>query len=160
MNESYWSEVIAGIPRVQILVLSHIYPGSVWRIEFDQATVYGSVQDAFSMAKRHSNWGAFQAVTPAQPSDPTHPCRIVYALKPSHPSRRKYENRLEMKRLLGPHAHLVRLAARWTKRRFLTELTLAQEDIIGVDLALTPGAFWRSVRTGDRTWTPRVQSLF
>jgi hypothetical protein len=145
---------------MQIALLRSMAPSETWQVEFEHAIVYGSVQDAFLMARNKEGWGNFLGITPLPSGFPIHPQRITYALKPSNRRYIRYHNRRRSRRILGADRRWVGLAHRFTQKRFFELLPEGAREVIALRLAVTPEQFWRSVKTGERNWQPLIGSLF
>jgi hypothetical protein len=120
------------------------------RVEFEFAIVFGTLSEALSIRKGKNSWGAMIAIAPLRHDDPLHPTRIVYTLKPESKMRQRWEFRDTFKNLLGNHRGLVNDAVRLSKGSFVSQLTEAQRIVLDGTLELTPEAFWRAVRYGEK----------
>lgn len=119
------------------------------RVEWEHAVVIGGIGESLAAA-RHKSWGAFVGILPLAPSDPVHWCRLLYLYKASSPYNRRVEQRHALKRILGrQHRPLVTLAARSTKRDFLSALSELGAHVIKRRLRLDPGQFWRAAKGRD-----------
>lgn len=134
------------------------------RVEFEHTTVIGGIAESLSAAKNKS-WGRLLGVFPLKPDDPVYWCRVLFIYKSTSPYNRRFEQRRELKRLLGRrHRSLATHAARATKRDFLTRY-LTEDGIQAIRrrLGMTPGWFWRVAKGKEFIDLPkaRVQlSLF
>jgi hypothetical protein len=116
------------------------------RVEWEHASVIGGIGESLHAA-RHKNWGSFIGVLPLEPDDPVGWARILYIYKATCPYNRRVEQRHALKRILGrQHRSLVTLAARSTKRDFLSDLDEYGAAVIKRRLQLDPGAFWRAAK--------------
>jgi hypothetical protein len=119
------------------------------RIEFEQATVFGSITEAGDIAKNKS-WGRLICIEPLRPEDRLFPRHIAYVLKPGSKLRLRWEVRDTFRQILGDRRSLVSDAMRCTKRWFLERLSISDTKAIRARLDLEPGEFWRLVRRGER----------
>lgn len=61
------------------------------RVEFEHATFFGSLAEAFSVRKGKTSWGSFLRVDPLREDDVLHPTRVVYVLKETNRMRQRWE---------------------------------------------------------------------
>lgn len=115
------------------------------RVEFDQAIAIGDIGSCLS-ATRNKHWGDGPYILPLEADDPVDARFVLYLYKDSSQYNRRFEQRQEMKRLLGPHRRLVGQAKGkfTTKEIFLRDLTPEEASAIHNSLGLTPGEFWRA----------------
>jgi hypothetical protein len=119
------------------------------RVEFEDATVFGSITEAGDIAKNKS-WGHLMGIEPLRAADRLFPSNITYVLKPSSKLRLRWEVRDTFKNILGDRRSLVTDAVRCTKRWFLERLSVSDGKVIRNRLDLDPDQFWRLVRRGER----------
>jgi hypothetical protein len=129
------------------------------RVKFEHATVYGTLSDAYSVRKNKNNWGQIEDIQPLRPDDPQHPNRIVYSLDEDHPSRIKFENRAEIKDLMGKDRSVVKDAQRSSKRDFMAKMTPERAESIRLATGLDPATFWSSVKSGKKLATAAQSEL-
>jgi hypothetical protein len=152
---------LADVRPPRLWTIDNVRRNPTVRVEWDDATVIGGIGESLAAA-RHKNWGEFIGVLPLRLDDPVHWCRLLYLYKASSPYNRRVEQRHALKRILGrQHRPLVTLAARSTKRDFLTALTESGAHVIRRRLHLEPGQFWRAAKGHEflNLPTPPVQLL-
>jgi len=118
------------------------------RVEFEHATVFGTISEAGDIAKSKT-WGALIGIEPLRPGDRLYPRNITYSLKETAKQRMRWEFRDAFKEILGKRRRLVNDAVRQSKRDFLRFLNSSDTQVIWHKLELTPTQFWRAVRQGE-----------
>jgi hypothetical protein len=129
------------------------------RVEFEHATFFGSLAEAFSVRKGKTSWGSFLRVDPLREDDVLHPTRVVYVLKETNPMRQRWEFRDTLKRILGKDRRLVNEAVRQCKKVFVANLSDSDRRILRGVLDLTPSGFCQAARFGERYGPNGIQAF-
>lgn len=131
-------------PTVPMTLESQRVSPTVW-VDFDQAIAIGDMGSCLS-ATRNKHWGEGPRILPLEPDDPVDPMFVLYLYKDTSRYNRRFEQRRQMKALLGPHRRLVSQAKGkfTTKEIFLRDITTEEVAAIHNSLGLTPGEFWRA----------------
>jgi len=116
----------------------------VVRIEYEQAITIGGVGECLA-ATRSKYWGDGPWITPLQADDWFYPHRITYVYRENSLYNRRFEQRRQLKELLGKRYRKLVGTAKWhTKTVFLRQLTDDQADAVRRILSIEPGIFWRA----------------
>jgi hypothetical protein len=116
------------------------------RVEFAEAIAIGDLFGSLR-ATRSKHWGDGPVIRPLQPDDPVDPVRLLYIYRPSSRLRRRYEQRVRLKDLLGRrYRQLVGRAYRQTRRSFLASLSIDEAQAIRRILRIGPIQFWRAAK--------------
>jgi len=112
------------------------------RIDFEEAVCIAGIGEGLA-ATKNKHWGDGPYIQPLEPDDPVDPMFITYVFKENSLYNRRFEQRRELKRLLGQsHRPLVTSAKRSTKQTFIDALTSQQAYIIRHVLGVAPTTFW------------------
>lgn len=120
------------------------------RVQFEHATVYGTISEAIDISKSKTTWGKLLGIEPLGPEDVLDPLRIVYTLKASSKVRMRWEFRDTFKSILGKNRKLVNDAVHRTKKDFLAFVKEDDRKAIDYALHISPAEFWVYCRYGER----------
>lgn len=122
------------------------------RVEFEHATVFGTLAEARSLCRGKSSWGALVRIEPIRPRDMLHPTRVVYILKETNRMRQRWEFRDTFKRILGKDRRLVNQAVCESKKEFVAGLSDSDRALLRSALDLTPGSFLAGIASWRKVW--------
>lgn len=118
----------------------------VVRIDYDEAFAIATIGEGLTMTKSKA-WGDGPRILPLEPDDYVDDMFIGYVYKPSSRYNRRFEQRQQLKRMLGrDYRRLVEQAKKFTKMIFLRDLTDAEAQAIRNRIKVEPGMFWRAAK--------------
>jgi len=106
-------------------------------------------------ATRSKHWGSGPQVLRFEPDVWFFADRITYIYRENCRYNQRFEQRIKMKKLLGPHRSAVSEARMFPKFIFLQHLSPERELAIKERLGLTPAEFWQAVNRKLITRLPR-----
>lgn len=103
------------------------------RWEFEHIIVFGSIEDAYTVAGRYRVASKFVAVHPVQPTDPLAGRMVGYIHKQTSPWLKAFNRRMELKRQLGSYRSLVGKARKMTKENFIAHWRVSKGSRITIN---------------------------
>ena len=141
-----WVQDLIADEELDFYTVKSFRRNPVVRVDYDEAFAIAKIGEGLAMTKSKA-WGDGPRMLPLEPNDYVDDMFIGYVYKPSSRYNRRFEQRQQLKRMLGrDYRRLVEQAKKFTKTIFLRDLTDAEAQAIRSRINVEPGVFWRAAK--------------